>query len=146
MEETKNYIKKILSSNDEKKHEHLVKEICHIMKKLDEEEKEEAERAFYEISEGTVLNEERAGYLISNMKPYGKKWELSDTESVRTNSGYEDIRSVDFWIVMNSAYNDYNDLFKDDVGLYARFSKDFIKDEDAVEDKVYYYFSMIPKE
>ena len=41
MEETKNYIKKILSSNDEKKHEHLVKEICYIMKKLDEEEKEE---------------------------------------------------------------------------------------------------------
>lgn len=73
MEETKNYIKKILSSNDEKKHEHLVKEICYIMKKLDEEEKEEAERAFYEISEGTILNEERAGYLINNMKPFGKK-------------------------------------------------------------------------
>jgi hypothetical protein len=38
------------------------------------------------------------------------------------------------------------DIFKEDVGLYARFSKDFIMDEDAVEDKVYYYFTMIPKE
>ena len=47
---------------------------------------------------------------------------------------------------MNSAYNDYNDIFKEDVGLYSRFSKDFIMDEDAVEDKVYYYFTMIPKE
>lgn len=38
------------------------------------------------------------------------------------------------------------DIFKEDVGLYSRFSKDFIMDEDAVEDKVYYYFTMIPKE
>lgn len=47
---------------------------------------------------------------------------------------------------MNSAYNDYNDIFNDTVDYYARFSKDFIKDPDAVEDKVYYYFTMIPKE
>jgi hypothetical protein len=46
---------------------------------------------------------------------------------------------------MNSAYNDYNDIFKDNIEMYARYSKDFIQDEDAVEDKVYYYFSMIPK-
>jgi hypothetical protein len=46
---------------------------------------------------------------------------------------------------MNSAYNDYNDLFKDNIEYYAKFSKDFIKDEDAKEDKVYYYFSMIPR-
>ena len=46
---------------------------------------------------------------------------------------------------MNSAYNDYNDIFKDNVEWYAKFSKDFIDDEDAKEGKVYYYFSMIPK-
>lgn len=49
-------------------------------------------------------------------------------------------------IVMNSAWNDYNDLFKDNVEWYAKFAYDFIKDEDAVEDKVYYYFTMIPKD
>ena len=34
---------------------------------------------------------------------------------------------------------------KDNVEYYAKFSKDFICDEDAKEDKVYYYFSMIPR-
>jgi hypothetical protein len=38
------------------------------------------------------------------------------------------------------------DILKEDVGLYSRFSKDFIMDENAVEDKVYYYFTMISKE
>lgn len=46
---------------------------------------------------------------------------------------------------MNSAFNDYNDIFKDNVELYAKFSRDFIKDEDAVDEKVYYYFTMLPK-
>jgi len=47
---------------------------------------------------------------------------------------------------MNSAFNDYNDLFKDNVDWYAKFAKDFIEDEDAVDDKVYFYFTMIPRE
>ena len=95
--------------------------------------------------EGRVLNEERAKKLITEMKPYGMKWTLEETEGVRNQYGYNDIRPVDFWIVMNSAYNDYNDLFSDNIDYYARFSRDFIKDEDAKDDKVYYYFSMIPR-
>ena len=46
---------------------------------------------------------------------------------------------------MNSAYNDYSDIFKDNIDMYAKYSRDFICDEDAVDEKVYYYFSMIPK-
>jgi len=46
---------------------------------------------------------------------------------------------------MNSAYNDYEDLFKDNIEYYAKFSRDFIKDEDAVDEKVYIYFTKIPK-
>lgn len=44
--------------------------------------------------------------------------------------------------------NMINQLYrqKDNVEWYAKFSRDFIKDEDAVDDKVYYYFTMIPKE
>ena len=149
MENNKEYIKKILASGDDHKHHEMLEYIECLLKKVkDEEEKEDMERWLYEISEGRVLNEMKADKLISKMKPFGKKWELADTENIRLNSGpgYEDIRPVDFWIVMNSAYNDYNDIFNDTVDYYARFSKDFIKDPDAVEDKVYYYFTMIPKE
>lgn len=149
MENNKEYIKKILASGDDRKHHEMLEYIECLLKKIeDEEEKECMERWLYEISEGRILNEMKADKLISKMKPFGKKWELADTENIRLNSGpgYEDIRPVDFWIVMNSAYNDYNDIFNDTVDYYARFSKDFIKDPDAVEDKVYYYFTMIPKE
>lgn len=149
MENNKEYIKKILASGDDHKHHEMLEYIECLLKKIEnEEEKECMERWLYEISEGRILNEMKADKLISKMKPFGKKWELADTENIRLNSGpgYEDIRPVDFWIVMNSAYNDYNDIFNDTVDYYARFSKDFIKDPDAVEDKVYYYFTMIPKE
>lgn len=143
--ESKTYIKRILDSTDEHKKEEIMELICELMEELDKDDYEEIERRLYEISEGKVLNEEIARKLIEKMKPYGKKWEINETEEVRKSYGYEDIRPVDFWIVMNSAFNDYNELFKDNVEWYAKFSKDFIKDEDAVEDKVYYYFVMIPR-
>ena len=58
----------------------------------------------------------------------------------------DDILRPDYLSSKIKAFNDYNDIFNDTVDYYARFSKDFIKDPDAVEDKVYYYFTMIPKE
>lgn len=142
--EIKKYLSKIMSSDDEDKKDKLTHWMYEILEHMDKD-LDTAEIELYEICEGRVINEERARYLIENMKPYGMKWTLEDTEGVRKQYGYEDIRPVDFWIVMNSAYNDYNDLFNDNIEYYAKFSKDFIKDEDAKEDKVYYYFSMIPR-
>lgn len=46
---------------------------------------------------------------------------------------------------MNSAYNDYHDLFVDDIKMYTKYSKHFILDEDAINCKVYEYFTTIPK-
>ena len=145
--DTKEYVHKIITSADEKRFSEFAEYVDCLIKKIDKKDEEEMERWLYEISEGKVLNENKAHELIKNMKPYGEKWSLADTEGVRTSYGeaYSDIRPVDFWIVMNSAYNDYNDLFNDNIEYYAKFSKDFIKDTDAVEDKIYYYFSMIPK-
>lgn len=144
--ETKMYLKKIITSDNENKKEEVMDLFCELMSEIEDKDyHEEMERRIYEISEGKVLNEEKARHLIEHMKPFGMKWEMNDTETVRNNYGFNDIRPVDFWITMNSAYNDYNDIFKDNIEMYARYSKDFIQDEDAVEDKVYYYFSMIPK-
>ena len=99
--ESKSYIEKILSSEDSSKKEKLMECLSNIIDKYNSEDKEEIERKLYELAEGKVLNEERARYLIEKMKPFGKKWELTDTENVRNNSGYGDIRPIDFWIVMN---------------------------------------------
>jgi len=46
---------------------------------------------------------------------------------------------------MNSAYNDYNDLFNDDIESYVKFTIDFIEDEDAGNGKVFKYFTTIPR-
>lgn len=142
---TRDYVDKILASDENKKIE-MADLICEMMEDLKEKDIKEYERKIYEISEGRELNEDKARYLIEKMKPFSKKWEINETEEVKNAYGFTDLRSIDFWIVMNSAFNDYNDLFKDNVEWYAKFSKDFIKDEDAVDDKVYYYFTMIPKE
>lgn len=142
---TRDYVDKILASDENKKIE-MADLICEMMEDLKEKDIKEYERKIYEISEGRELNEDKARCLIEKMKPFGKKWEINETEEVKNAYGFTDLRSIDFWIVMNSAFNDYNDLFKDNVEWYAKFSKDFIKDEDAVDDKVYYYFTMIPKE
>jgi hypothetical protein len=142
------YIQKIIDSANPQK----IKELIDLVKELISEMKEphyekycEIENKLYEISEGKVLNEEKAKHIIDSMKPYGMKWSMDETEQVRTNYGYTDIRPVDFWIVMNSAYNDYKDLFNDEIDKYAMFSYAFINDEDAGEDKVYNYFTKIVK-
>lgn len=109
---------------------------------MEEEDKEWYDQKIYETVEGKVLTEARARTLINNMTPMGMKWELAETETLRND---QSIRPVDFWIVMNSAYNDYHDLFAENLDYYVKYTNNFIKDEDAVDDKVYYYFTMIPK-
>lgn len=142
--EIKMYIDKILASDNNEKKEELSDWFCEILHHMDKD-LDEVENKLYEISEGKILNEEKAEKLIKKMTPYGMKWTLQETEGVKNQFGFGDIRPVDFWIVMNSAFNDYNDLFKDNIEWYAKYSKDFILDEDAKEDKVYYYFTMIPR-
>ena len=46
---------------------------------------------------------------------------------------------------MNMAYNNYHDMFEEDLDKYVEYSKLFIHDEDAAEGKVYTYFMKIPK-
>ena len=46
-------------------------------------------------------------------------------------------------MVINSAYNDYKDIFGEDIEGYARFTIDFIQDEDAKEGKIFKYFTQI---
>ena len=142
----KKYITKILNSGDMNKVEEMSEYIEYIIDMVGDRELEKVEQKLYEIAEGKMLNEDMAKEIIDKMKPYGMKWSLTDTEGVRNSYGYSDIRPVDFWIVMNSAYNDYHDLFEENVEWYAKFSKDFIIDPDAIDEKVYCYFIKIPKD
>lgn len=140
--ENKEYIMKFLSLTEDKKKEEAAAVVCEMLDSMEEEDKEWYDQKIYETVEGKVLTEARARTLINNMTPMGMKWELAETETLRND---QSIRPVDFWIVMNSAYNDYHDLFAENLDYYIKYTNNFIKDEDAVDDKVYYYFTMIPK-
>jgi hypothetical protein len=47
--------------------------------------------------------------------------------------------------VINSAYNDFRDLFGDDIEKYIKYTMNFIQDEDAKPDKVFIYYTEIPQ-
>ena len=61
------------------------------------------------------------------------KWTLEQTKAVQTQHGLSEIKPCEFWVVMNGAYNDYHDIFEEDLEMYVKYAKDFIKDEDAKE-------------
>lgn len=105
---------------------------------------EHIETNLYESLYGKVLTEEMARKIIQKMRPYGMKWTLDETNSVLKTYNWN-LPHVDFWIVMNSAYNDYRELFEDEVEAYARYAQLFIKDDDAKDGKVYTYFTNVPK-
>ena len=103
-----------------------------------------AESVLYEAYYGKKLTEELAEKKIHCMKPHGMKWTLEQTTEVMNQHGIS-LDPIEFWIVMNMAYNDYHKMFDEDLEEYIEFSKLFIRDEDAVDGKVYEYFTKIPK-
>lgn len=115
------------------------------IEEYDEEEYEDLEMCLYEAAYGKVLTEDKAREIIMNMRPYGMKWTLEQTKDVQKQHNLTEIREIDFWIVMNMAYNDYHELFDEDLEMYIKYAKQFIKDEDAREGKVFTYFTKIPK-
>ena len=115
------------------------------IEEYDEEEYEDLEMCLYEAAYGKVLTEDKAREIIMNMRPYGMKWTLEQTKDVQKQHNLTEIREIDFWIVMNMAYNDYHELFDEDLEMYIKYAKQFIKDEDSREGKVFTYFTKIPK-
>ena len=108
------------------------------------EEYRKYEKKLYEMAYGCVLNREIATEIVRKMRPYGEKWAIEETSEIQRNYGLS-FRDYDFYVVINSAYNDYNDIFGEDIDKYVRFAIDFINDEDAKQDKVYIYYTTIPE-
>lgn len=141
------YIEKIIASKNDNAMERLKEIMINVIdciKKIDYEEYEDIEKDLYEICEGKVLTKEKAEKIIQSMKPYGMKWTFEESEAIRKEKGLSEFRPVDFWIVMNSAWNDQHELC-DDLEKCIIYTKNFINDPDAVEYKVYEYFTVIPK-
>ena len=123
----------------------ILDEVIESLEVYDKECSKKYEMEIYKMAYGPVLTREMAEDLVSKMKPFGKKWSFEETKNIQDQYGLDGIRPSDFFVVINSAYNDYKDLFGDDMEKYIRFTLDFINDEDAKDGKVFTYFTTIPK-
>lgn len=115
------------------------------IKEYDENKYKEYEMKLYKLANGNVLNLEMAEEIVSNMKPYRMRWSIEETNQLQREYGLNNINEIDFFVVINSAYNDYKDIFGDNIENYIKFTIDFIEDEDAKKDKIFLYFTLIPK-
>lgn len=105
----------------------------------------EYKKELYELAYGNVILEDKAKEIVENMKPYGEHYSMDDAKEVKEK--YIIKHSIsDVYLVINSLYNDYCDAIGDNDEMYAKMTKLWLNDSDGVEDKVYVYFSEIPKE
>lgn len=152
----KEYLEKIIEKGDNKYMEELseiLEKAMYKVKECDEEWYDKKCMKLYTMAYGRILNKEMAEEIIINMQPYHMHWTLEETESVRKMYDLGDIRDIDFWVVMNAKYNDNKDTVEkfipDDsekqLEMYVCLARDFIKDKDAKEGKVFTYFTKIPE-
>ena len=147
--EIEDYIERIIEKGkieDMRTLSDMLEEAMEIIKDYDKKCYEKFEVELYKMAYGNTLNKEMAQRIVNNMTPYGEKWTINETMDMQERYGINNIKSADFYIVINSAYNDYNDIFGDDIEMYLKFTEDFIGDEDAKEDKVFLYYTTIPKD
>lgn len=142
------YIEKIVDNGDigsMRELSMMLEDTMEDVKKEDESRYKKYAMKLYKMAYGEMLSKEMAYNIVENMRPYGMRWTLEEVKDIQNKYGFNDIRSIDVFVVMNSAFNDYKDIFGEDVESYIKFTIDFIEDEDASDGKVFKYFTIIPR-
>lgn len=137
------YIEKIVDNGkieDMETLSDMLEDTMEIIKDYDKECYKEFETKLYKMAYGNHLNKKMSLEIVNKMRPYGERFSFEETKNLQRQRGINDIDECEFYVVINSAYNDYKDLFNEDLESYIRFTIDFIKDEDAKEGKVFKYF------
>lgn len=137
------YIEKIIYDGKQENMERLsdiLEDTLELIKEYDENCYKEYAIELYKMAYGNHLNREVAIEIVKEMRPEGMRWAYEETINLQNQRGLNDIPEADFFTVINSAYNDYKNLFGEDIESYIRFTIDFIEDEDAKQDKVINYF------
>lgn len=141
--EIADYIERIIAKNNtEDMYElsDILEELMEILEQKDKNMYKKYLMELYKMAYGNNLTKDLAEEIVSQMRPRGEKWTFNQASEIKEKYGLDDIKAADFYIVINSAYNDYFDIFNENLDLYVKFTVDFIKDEDAKEGKVLNYF------
>ena len=148
MHEVKKMIRKIADDGNIEEMEELsdiLDEAICVIKKYDEALFEDYKMQLYRMAYGNRFNQEMAEKIVSKMRPYKEHWTLEETRDIQYQYGLNGIDELDFYVVINSAFNDYRNIFEDNMDMYVKFTEDFINDEDAKEGKTFIYFTTIPR-
>lgn len=153
--EIEDYIEKIIKDgdiNEMEKLSEILEDVLEVLEEYDEEIYKKYEMCLYKMAYGNVLTKEMAEEIVSKMKPFGKKWSLEETKRVQEQFGLDNIRPVDFFIVLNSKFNDDRDTVEkfthnpeEELDMYVSLTRDFIMDEDAKPDKIFLYYTVVPQ-
>lgn len=142
----KKYIREIVddgSQQDMEKLADILEEVIEDMQEFDPQSYAKYEMCLYKMAYGEQLTEDLAQEIVNKMKPYGENFSLEQSREIQDRYSINNINDIDFYVVINSAFNDYRNLFGDDIEMYAMYTKDFIEDEDAKPKKVFRYFTQI---
>ena len=140
------YIEKIVENGkieDMEELSDMLEITLEIVKNYDKECYKDLEMKLYKMAYGSHLNKKMAEKIVDKMRPYGMRWNFEETRNMLRQRGLNNIDENEFFTVINSGYNDYKNLFNEDVESYIRFAIDFIEDEDAKQGKVFKYFTQI---
>lgn len=146
--EIEHYIRKIVDEGDRMEMEKLsdiLSEVIDLIKDYDEDKYREYQMELYKMAYGNRLTKDMAEYKVMHMRPFGEKWAIGPAEEMQNNYGLGDIDPMEFYAILNLAYNDFRDVFGDDLDMYIRYTQAFINDEDARPGKVLRYLMMIPE-
>ena len=141
------YIEKIGSNRnieDMNKLGDMLEETIYDIKEYDEDKYYDYKMKLYEMAYGKKLNEEMAEEWVKSMQPVGLHWTMEDTTEAIRKLGYN-FDNIDFFVVANMMYNDYNDLVKDNEELALKLAYDWLIDEDTKENKLYCYWKYIAR-
>lgn len=117
------------------------------LKKYDEDTYEDMEICLYEMAYGKTLTREMADEWVDSMNP-PSKWDFTTTSAVRKQHGITDIDEISFYVVMNMLHSDMSNVLgtgddAESLNKYIQATKDWLKDEDAAEDKLYNYWRYV---
>lgn len=147
------YIERIIDNGnveDMHKLSEILEDVMELVQEYDTETYKKYEMCLYKMAYGSVLNREMAEEIVSKMRPYRMKWDLEETKRLQQQYGVDNINPIDFFVVLNSKYNDDKDTVErfaksqdEELEMYISLARDFIMDEDAKKDKVFIYYTTI---
>lgn len=143
----KKYIRMIVDngkSEDMEELSDMLEEIIYYIKENDKPKYDKYKIKLMGMAYEYKFNEELAKHIVDNMSN-GEIWDIDTIKSVMKNYNVNE-DYCEFYIVMNSLASDYGQIISiDDVETYIKMAQAFIHDSDAKDNKVWWYFTNIPK-